>query len=290
MAALNGWVDENGRRYVIYPKSEMIEDMRATRYRVDLALSELYATGKMVVVTQPNPGRPCRIYVKDITENFKEEKETEMENMNTENKGLNFLIMDKHGQMVLKDFLECVTCVNMNCHERKERFLSLFDYMNSDNSEEDILFYKNEMNDEAALEDTSKEEATLNKVRENFEKKRFEELFKRKMIDSQGKPNDAVIQLRSAVLANEIAMNLKRLENRAVIHTDKFINQLMAGWNNDDYDFIYITLSCMQDLFSFPIGIYDDLFWIGSGNGDTYVERTYKDFFMKELGCLLEKE
>lgn len=67
VAAFNGWIDDYGTRYVIYPKSEMKKDLNATRYRVDMALEELYQKEKMVVVTQPYPGKPCQIYVKDIT-------------------------------------------------------------------------------------------------------------------------------------------------------------------------------------------------------------------------------
>lgn len=67
MAIMNGWVDQYGTAYVIYPKSEMKKHLNASRYRVDMALDELEKCGQMVVVTQPNPGRPCQIYVKDIT-------------------------------------------------------------------------------------------------------------------------------------------------------------------------------------------------------------------------------
>ena len=53
----------------------MIADLRATRHRVDLALSELHQNGKLVLVTQMNPGRPCQIYVKDITGQEEEKEE-----------------------------------------------------------------------------------------------------------------------------------------------------------------------------------------------------------------------
>lgn len=55
VSAFNGWVDDYGSRFVIYPKSEMKKDLNATRYRVDMALEELYQNEKMVVVTQPYP-------------------------------------------------------------------------------------------------------------------------------------------------------------------------------------------------------------------------------------------
>ena len=75
MANMNGWIDQYGTAYVIYPKSEMKKHLNASRYRVDMALEELEKCGQMVVVTQPNPGRPCQIYVKDITGNYEEDME-----------------------------------------------------------------------------------------------------------------------------------------------------------------------------------------------------------------------
>lgn len=75
MAIMNGWVDQYGTAYVIYPKSEMKKHLNASRYRVDMALNELEKCGQMVVVTQPNPGRPCQIYVKDITGNMMRDME-----------------------------------------------------------------------------------------------------------------------------------------------------------------------------------------------------------------------
>lgn len=75
MAIMNGWIDQYGTAYVIYPKSEMKKHLNASRYRVDMALNELEKCGQMVVVTQPNPGRPCQIYVKDITGNMMRDME-----------------------------------------------------------------------------------------------------------------------------------------------------------------------------------------------------------------------
>ena len=72
---MNGWIDQNGAAYVVYPKSEMKKHLNASRYRVDMALEELEKCGQMVVVTQPDPGRPCQIYVKDITGNHEKDME-----------------------------------------------------------------------------------------------------------------------------------------------------------------------------------------------------------------------
>ena len=75
MANMNGWIDQNGTAYVVYPKSEMKKHLNASRYRVDMALEELEKCGQMVVVTQPDPGKPCQIYVKDITGNHENDME-----------------------------------------------------------------------------------------------------------------------------------------------------------------------------------------------------------------------
>lgn len=58
-AAQNRWIDQKGKLYVIYPKSEMIRDLNSTRYRVDYAVSELESMGNMVRVVKDN-GRPNR--------------------------------------------------------------------------------------------------------------------------------------------------------------------------------------------------------------------------------------
>ena len=78
VAGLNEWIDPMGTPYVIYPKSEMKRHLNASSYRVDAALEELAACDQMVLVTQPNPGRPCQIYVKDIAGNYDMKEETIM--------------------------------------------------------------------------------------------------------------------------------------------------------------------------------------------------------------------
>lgn len=76
LANMNGWIDQNGTAYVVYPKSEMKKHLNASRYRVDMALEELEKCGQMIVVMQPDPGKPCQIYVKDITGNHEKDMET----------------------------------------------------------------------------------------------------------------------------------------------------------------------------------------------------------------------
>ena len=77
MAFRNEWVDKCGRTYVVYPRREMRRHMNATRYRVDQALAELEAHDQMVKVTLPYPGKPCQIYVRDITAVTVDQREQE---------------------------------------------------------------------------------------------------------------------------------------------------------------------------------------------------------------------
>lgn len=70
-AAQNGWIDQNGEMFVIYPKSEMMKDLKSTRYRIDDAISELKKTGNMVRIVKDN-GRPNRFYINDISKNEEE--------------------------------------------------------------------------------------------------------------------------------------------------------------------------------------------------------------------------
>lgn len=65
-AALNGWVDNRGRYYVIYPKREMAKDLNCTRYRVDDVVAELEKTAGMIRVVREN-GKPNRFYINDIS-------------------------------------------------------------------------------------------------------------------------------------------------------------------------------------------------------------------------------
>lgn len=77
-AAQNGWIDWYGDLFVIYPKSEMMKDLKSTRYKVDEAISELEKMGNMVRVVKDN-GRPNRFYINDISKN---EEENTMMTMN----------------------------------------------------------------------------------------------------------------------------------------------------------------------------------------------------------------
>lgn len=110
VARLNEWIDPMGTPYVIYPKSEMKKHLNASRYRVDAALDELAACEQMVMVTQPNPGRPCQIYVKDIANKYYEEVEEKPMCMmrNDENKEKKLMmpcmgIPGMHGVAILMD-------------------------------------------------------------------------------------------------------------------------------------------------------------------------------------------
>ena len=98
LANMNSWIDQNGTAYVVYPKSEMKKHLNASRYRVDMALEELEKCGQMIVVMQPDPGKPCQIYVKDITGNHEKDMETRS---NQKSFGLNYQKLGK--QLMTED-------------------------------------------------------------------------------------------------------------------------------------------------------------------------------------------
>lgn len=145
-AAMNGWTDEEGVRYVIYPKKEMIQNLNANRSRVDRALDELYKNGEMIVVKQSSPGKANRIYVKDIT-NLKQTKEPtgmskpeELKNIkenagekNTEGEvSENNVEEDAERKQILEKFaavedgLLCMKCNEKDCPDRNSHMSGMF--------------------------------------------------------------------------------------------------------------------------------------------------------------------
>ena len=85
MAIRNGWVDEYGDTYVIYPKQEIKKYLNISRYRIDQAIAELEEHDQMVEGTVPYPGKLCQFYVKDITDNEKQMEEDIMKKMKESN-------------------------------------------------------------------------------------------------------------------------------------------------------------------------------------------------------------
>ena len=107
-AAQNGWVDQNGDLFVIYPKSEMKKDLNTTRYGVDQAVQELVEIGNLVRII-PNNGKANHFYINDIYENEMEEEsmmtlDSIMANMPMEEREI---IMDKMVK-ASRDILETI--------------------------------------------------------------------------------------------------------------------------------------------------------------------------------------
>ena len=73
-APQNGWIDAEGKLFVIYPKSKMKEDLNTTRYGVDQAIQELVTVGKMIRII-PDNGKANHFYINSIFENEMEEKQ-----------------------------------------------------------------------------------------------------------------------------------------------------------------------------------------------------------------------
>lgn len=92
-AGVNGWVDQNGYYFIFYPKSEIMQDLKCSRYGADKALHELQAK-KMIYVTNPCNGKANHIYVADITKD-EEENEEVMKKMVKD-------ILDKFEQKIME--------------------------------------------------------------------------------------------------------------------------------------------------------------------------------------------
>lgn len=104
----NGWVDHNGELFVVYPKSEMKQDLNTTRYGVDQAVQELVRVGNLVRII-PNNGKANHFYINDIYENEMEEDSmmtfgSIMANMPMEEKEI---VMDKMVK-ASRDILETI--------------------------------------------------------------------------------------------------------------------------------------------------------------------------------------
>ena len=194
VANMNGWIDQYGTAYVIYPKSEMKKHLNTSRYRVDMALEEMEKCGQMVGVTQPNPGRPCQIYVKDITGNYEEDMEENamcmmMKDSNNENGKQKMRpcmgIPGMHGIAVVLD---------------EKEFLKLFD-MDEEETEQ-----PNEETEE--MEDMESDLAYDYRDKEYYSLPRKEQKMMDMVyygyIDENDEPNDETIMEDSAYLGKQI--------------------------------------------------------------------------------------
>lgn len=301
VAAFNGWIDDYGTRYVIYPKSEMKKDLNATRYRVDMALEELYQKEKMVVVTQPYPGRPCQIYVKDITGKTEEDKNN-MKRMMTQEKMKGF---PRKGSE--KNYDEKVVYDQSDFDEILKiegsigRLTGLIEIVNYALNQ--MLTYSGQNDDYFGLDELKevldKDDADVDtdldgqddfdlcspgeqnqKCQEAVIKGEiFKELYERNMINDYGKPENNVIRRRSTMCALSFLSALIELDKKGVIDGDRLVEMICTLYEYDDYDGIYDVLYIMKEIVNWGFEEMQDIEWLQRGD----LRQLYIDGFMNAL-------
>ena len=193
-----------------------------------------------------------------------------MKKMNTDTgEKVVFSIMDEQEKNILERILECITCSEKECYERRERFSHLYEYLNAVKAAERC---ENEQEAVGAnAEDYENEAEYKKKQKENYEKKRFDELLKRNMVALNGKPDESVIQFRGTMMALSFATVLLEMEEDEVIQTKEYLKRLVAAWNNEDYSTIYLYMDCVMALFDCDFELYKDFQWIESCTEDNYI-------------------
>ena len=66
LSAKNGWLDENGRVYIIFPINEIMEYLNCSKQKVVNLLYELEKTSKLIERVRQGLGKPNLIYVKNF--------------------------------------------------------------------------------------------------------------------------------------------------------------------------------------------------------------------------------
>ncbi|MDO4650259.1 MAG: replication initiator protein A [Eubacteriales bacterium] len=224
VAMMNGWVDRYGTAYVIYPKSEMKKHLNASRYRVDMALNELEKCGQMVVVTQPNPGRPCQIYVKDITGNQVSEIEEDkamcmMKDLNKKNEQMIRPCMGIPGMQGIAvvidqdEFLKLLEALEDGMAEKEEEPEAVED---EDATEEKKDLYDfNSYKDEAYYALSRKEQ-------------RLMDMEVRGYLDEDGVPDEDEILADACDLGEEIGLNIRQLAESGWADAEQLFHYLYA--------------------------------------------------------------
>lgn len=301
VAAFNGWIDDYGTRYVIYPKSEMKKDLNATRYRVDMALEELYQKEKMVVVTQPYPGRPCRTYVKDITGKTEEDK-NDMKRMMAQEKMKGFPRKESE-----KNYDEKVVYDQSDFDEILKiegsvgRLTGLIEIVNYALNQ--MLTYSGQNDDYYGLDELKevldKDDADVdtdldgqddfdlcssgeqNQKRQEVVIKGeiFKELYERNMINDYGKPESNVIRRRSTMCALSFLSTLIELDKKGVIDGDRLVEMICTLYEYDDYDGLYDVLYIMKEIVNWGFEEMQDIEWLQRGD----LLQLYIDGFMNAL-------
>lgn len=301
VAAFNGWIDDYGTRYVIYPKSEMKKDLNATRYRVDMALEELYQKEKMVVVTQPYPGKPCQIYVKDIT-GKNEEDNKEMKKMMTQDEMKELLRKESeenYDDKVVLDQEEFDEILKIEgslgrLEGLREIFSIALGLMHNYSGHDDNYFGLGQLKevlckyDEDADVDMDCGEDFESLIagkkdkqhqEEGLEKEVFRELFARKLIKRNGKPDRKTIRRRSTKCAISFVSVLADLDEKEVMDGERLVEMLCTMHEGDDYVGVYDVLYVVKEVVNWGFPEMQDFEWIQKGG----LLELYIDGFMNAL-------
>ena len=301
VAALNGWIDDYGTRYVIYPKSEMKKDLNATRYRVDMALEELYQKEKMVVVTQPYPGRPCQIYVKDITGKIEEDK-NDMKRMMTQEKMKEFPRKESeenYDEKVVYDQSDFDEILKIEgSFGRLTGLIEIVKFalnqMRTYSGQNDGYFGLDELKEVLDKEEADvaagldgEDDFELCSPGEQNQKRQeaiikgeiFKELYVRNMINDYGKLDSNVIRRRSTMCALSFFSVLIELDKKGVIDGDRLVEMIRTLYDCNDYDGVYDVLYIMKEIVNWGFEEMQDIEWLQRGD----LRLLYIDGFMNAL-------
>lgn len=309
VAAFNGWIDDYGTRYVIYPKSEMKKDLNATRYRVDMALEELYQKEKMVVVTQPYPGRPCQIYVKDITGKIEEDK-NDMKRMMTQEKMKEFPRKESeenYDEKVVYDQSDFDEILKIEgSFGRLTGLIEIVKFalnqMRTYSGQNDEYFGLDELKEVLDKEEADvaagldgEDDFELCSPGEQNQKRQeavikgeiFKELYVRNMINDYGKLDSNVIRRRSTMCALSFFSVLIEHDKKGVIDGDRLVEMIRTLYDCNDYDGVYDVLYIMKEVVNWGFEEMQDIEWLQIGD----LRQLYIDGFMNALNQeILESE
>lgn len=285
-AAYNGWIDEKGQRYVLYPRSEMKKDLNATRYRVDLAMAELYDNDKMVVVTQPNPGKACQIYVKDITNNMiKNDSEEEQMCMMRKGKGM------EHLKSVFDELTDVSDMVCQKDDYEEELRLKVSMYLELAEACIDRVAKLLKPDMEEMIQDFKNQDADLDEFdRENEGAEydwKYPGLYVTGMLGKDFKVNHNIVEMRSTLAAMSLASDIKELSEVASVDIEGFSQHLREACEEGDHEEAAKVILVVYLLHDFPSDFIDDFAFIAN---DEEVLQLYMDNFVKVLEKELEDE
>ena len=68
LSAKNGWLDEKGRVYIVFPTSEIMELLKCSKQKSFKLLGELEKNGNLIERVHQGSGKPNLIYIKNYTE------------------------------------------------------------------------------------------------------------------------------------------------------------------------------------------------------------------------------